>query len=454
MLSRLFNPAPLEDRSISFQTLFGSGGDYLATTSSGVTMNQDESLKLATVYACIRLIADSISTLPVDTYVRRDGTRTPFRPRPEWLDMPEVGVSRTEHFQQVLVSLLLNGNSFTRILRDDQGIAGLIVLNPRSVEVRLNKITRRPEFVYDQRIVIANEDMIHITELRLPDELRGRSRIDLVKETLGLSKALDTFAQLFFGQGSQVGGLIEYPGSLSREQAKDLVDSFELSHRSVKRSHRPGVLFGGAKFTKTSVEPNEAQMLESRQFAVEEIARTFRCPPSMIGVTTPGAMSYASVEQNGIQFVQHTLRPYIVKIEDAYSTLLPGIAFLKFNVDALQRGDQASRYAAHASALVNGWASINDVRRIEDMPPVDGGDVYRVPLANVNLDAANLTELEKKSAIVQRLVFAGFDPSAILAALDLPMIPHTGLPSTQLQPISQIDPTDPHAAYPVDGASA
>jgi HK97 family phage portal protein len=453
VLSRIFNPGvdSGEERALSFQTIFGSGGDLFVSTASGVSMNQDESLKLGTVYACVRLIADSISTLPMDTFIRRDGTRTPFRPRPEWLDRPEIGVSRTEHFQQVLVSLLINGNSFTRILRDDQGIAGLIVLNPQRVEIRLNRATRRPEFVYDNRDVIASEDMIHITELRLPGELRGRSRIDLVKETLGLSKALDTFAQLFFGQGSQVGGIIEYPGALTREQAKDLADSFELQHKSVRRSHRPGVLFGGAKFTKTSVEPNEAQMLESRQFAVEEIARTFRCPPSMIGVTTPGAMSYASVEQNGIQFVQHTLRPYIVKIEDAYSTLLPGVAFLKFNVDALQRGDQASRYAAHASALVNGWSSINDIRRIEDMPPVDGGDVYRVPLANVDLDAANLTELEKKSGIVQRLVFSGFDPASILAALDLPAIPHTGLPTTQLQPISQIDPENPKAAYPVDG---
>jgi HK97 family phage portal protein len=454
VLSRIFNPAHEigEERAISFQTIWGSGGDLMLNTPSGVVMNQDEALKLDTVYACVRLIADSISTLPVDTFIRRDGTRTPFRPRPEWLDRPELGVSRAEHFQQVLVSLLLNGNSFTRILRDDQGIAGLIVLNPRHVEIRLNAQTRRPEYVYDSKLVIPIEDMIHITELRLPGELRGRSRVDLVKDTLGLAKALDTFAQLFFGQGSQVGGIIEYPGALTREQAKDLADSFELKHKGVSRSHRPGVLFGGAKFTKTSVEPNEAQMLESRQFAVEEIARAFRCPPSMIGVTTPGAMSYASVEQNGIQFVQHTLRPYIVKIEDAYSTLLPGVAFMKFNVDALQRGDQESRYAAHASALVNGWASINDIRRIEDMPPVDGGGVYRVPLANVDLDAANLTELDKKASIVQRLVFSGFDPASILQALELPPIPHTGLPSTQLQPISQIDPEDPQAAYPVDGA--
>lgn len=453
MLSRIFNPAaePLEDRAISFQTIFGSGGDLMVTTPAGVTMNQDESMKLATVYACVRLIADSISTLPVDTFIRRDGTRTPFRPRPEWLDMPEVGVARTEHFQQVLVSLLLDGNSFTRILRDDQGVAGLAVLNPRHVEIRLNRVTRRPEYVYDNRHVIPYEDMIHITELRLPGELRGKSRIDMVKDTLGLAKALDIFAQLFFGQGSQVGGIIEYPGNLTREQAKDLADSFELNHKSVRRSHRPGVLFGGAKFTKTSVEPNEAQMLESRQFAVEEIARTFRVPPSMIGSTTPGAMSYASVEQNGIHFVQHTIRPYTVKIEDAYSRLLPGVAFLKFNVDALQRGDQASRYAAHASALVNGWSSINEIRRIEDMPPVEDGDVYRVPLANVNLDAANLTELEKKSSIVQRLIFSGFDPAEILAALGLPPIAHTGVPSTQLQPLSQLDPEDPKAAYPVDG---
>lgn len=455
MLSRIFNTAQdsTEERAISFQSIWGAGDDLALTTPAGVTMNQDESLKLGVVYACVRLIADSISTLPVDSFIRRDGTRTPYRPRPAWLDFPEVGVSRTEHFQQVLVSLLINGNSFTRILRDDQGVAGLAVLNPRSVEIQLNKVTRRPEYVVGNgREVVSYEDMIHITELRMPGELRGRSRIDLVKDTLGLSKALDSFAQLFFGQGSTVGGLIEYPGNLTREQAKDLADSFEAQHRSVRRSHRPGVLFGGAKFTKTSVEPNEAQMLESRQFSVEEIARTFRCPPSMIGVTTPGAMSYASVEQNGIQFVTHTLRPYIVKIEDSYSRLLPGVAFLSFNVNGLLRGDTASRYAAFSTGLQAGFFSVNDVRRYEDLPPVEGGDVNRVPLANVDLAASNLTELDKKSSIAQRLINSGFDPNAVLEALGLPMIQHTGVPSVQLQGIAQIDPADPASAYQVEEA--
>lgn len=455
MLSRIFNPSSIsEERAINFQTIFASGSDALFTTTpSGVGMSQDEAMKLEAIYACVRLISDSISTLPLDTFVRRDGTRTPYRPRPDWLDMPEVGVSRPEHFQQVLISLLISGDAFIRILRDDQGIAGLVVLNPRHVEVRRSRLTRRPEFVLDHgREVVPFEDMIHITDIRMPGEMRGRSRIDLAKDTLGLARALELSAQLFFGQGSQVGGFIEYPGTLTREQAKDLVDSFEQNHRGVRRSHRPGVLFGGAKFVSTSVQPNEAQSLESRQYSVEQIARLFKCPPSLLSVTTPGAMSYASVEQNAIQFVTHCLRPHIVKIEDAYSQkLLPGRAFLSFNVNGLLRGSTLDRFTAYSQGLTAGFFSVNDVRRFEDMPPVDGGDVNRVPLANVDLNAANLTELERKSAIAQRLIYSGFDPNGVLAYLGIDAIPHTGVPSTQLQAVAQIDPEAPGDVYNVIG---
>ena len=447
MLGGFFRRNDSEERSISFQTIFASGDSLALTTNAGVTMNQDEALKLGTVYACVRLIADSISTLPIDTF-RRDGNERIAYPRPVWLDLPEVGMSRTTHFSQVLISLLMNGNAFIRILRDDQGIAGLVVLNPRKVEVQRNNVTRRVEYSIDNgREIVPHDEMMHLTELLLPGELRGRSRIDLIRDTLGLGKALDTFAQLFFGQGSTLGGIIEFPGALTREQAKDLADSFEEQHRSVRRSHRPGVLFGGAKYSQTSASPNEAQMLESRQYSTEEIARAFRCPPALLGVTTPGAMSYASVEMNGIHFVTYCLRPYIVKIEDAYSNLIPGDAFVKINVDGLLRGDQATRYAAFSTGIQSGFLSINDIHRLEDMTPADGGDVYRVPLANVDLAAANLTELEKKTSIAVKLVQAGFDPSATLASLGLDALPHTGLPSVQLQGIAQVDPEDPKAAY-------
>jgi hypothetical protein len=170
----------------------------------------------------------------------------------------------------------------------------------------------------------------------------------------------------------------------------------------------------------------------------------------MIGITTPGAMSYASVEQNNINFVTHTLRPYITKIEEFYSRLLPNDAFLRINVDGLLRGDFATRMQGYSIGSQAGFLSINDIRRFEDLTPVDSGDVYRVPLANVNLAAADLVETDKKVAMAQKLVISGFDPTETLKALNLPAIMHTGVPSTQLQPVAQIDPNAPTSVYKVD----
>jgi hypothetical protein len=234
---------------------------------------------------------------------------------------------------------------------------------------------------------------------------------------------------------------------LSREQAKNLVDAFEDGHKGLRRSHRPGILFGGATFEKTGVNPNESQFIESRQFAVEEIARIFRVPPSMIGVTTPGAQSYASVEANQLHFLQHTLAPYLAKIESEYSVLLAGRAFIRFNTAGLLRGDIAARNASYAQGLNNGYLSVNDVRRFEDMTPIQGGDVYRVPLTNIDINAANLADLDRKSAIVQRLVASGFQPAAVLKALDMPEIEHTGVPTSALQPVASINPIAPATVY-------
>lgn len=436
-----------EERAISFQSLFALGDGYTFTTNSGVYVTQEDSLKIGTVYACVRLIADTISTLPIDSYIRQEGTRLQFRPRPVWLDAPDIGVTKEDHFQQVLVSLLLNGNSFTRIIRDEDGeVLALSVLNPQHVEVRRDGAGRL-FYVFDSRDRIEDVDMIHIKDLTLPGELRGKSRIDLVKENLGLSRALEEFAARFFGQGSSTTGIIQFPGNLSREQAKNLVDAFEDGHKGLRRSHRPGILFGGATFQKTGVDPNESQFLESRMFAVEEIARIFRVPPSMIGVTAPGAMSYASVESNQLHFLQHTLSPYLAKVESEYSVLLAGRAFIRFTVAGLLRGDIAARNASYSSGLNNGYMSVNDVRRLEDMSPIEGGDVYRVPLANMDIEAANLAELDRKSIIVQRLIASGFQPQAVLTALEMPDIEHTGVPTAALQPVSTLNPLAPSTVY-------
>ena len=438
---------PQEERAISFQSLFALGDGFTFTTNSGTTVTQDDSLKIGTVYACVRLIADTISTLPVDAYIRQEGVRLQYRPRPAWLDQPDLGVTKEDHFQQVVVSLLLNGNSFTRIIRDEEGeVLALSVLNPQYTEVRRDK-SGRIFYVHNERDRIEDVDMIHIKDLTLPGEMRGKSRIDLVKENLGLARALEEFAARFFGQGSTTTGIIQFPGNLTREQAKNLVEAFEEGHKGLRRSHRPGILFGGATFEKTGVNPNESQFIESRQFAVEEIARIFRVPPSMIGVTTPGAMSYASVEANNLSFLVHSLTPILAKVESEYSVLLAGRAFIRFSTAGLLRGDIAARNASYQSGLNNGYLSVNDVRRFEDMSPIEGGDAYRVPLTNIDITAANLADLDRKSLIAQRLVLAGFQPAAVLAFLGMPDIDHTGVPSTQLQPVSTLNPIAPQTVY-------
>ena len=437
MLGKLFG-GQSESRDLSYQQVWGAGLDVSTmSTWSGTLVNQANSLQLGAVYACVRLLSDTIAALPTDTFVRVQGDRQPYRPRPVWVTEPDgPGSSRIDYMQQVVVSMLLSHGAVIQILRGGNGdVVALVPLDPTRVDVRRNPGTRQREFVVDGgQAVLPQSDVLYITEMRRPGQLKGVSRVDEVKQTLGLAKALDEFAGRYFSNGANTSGIIEFPGNLTQEQAKDLVDAFEAGHRGLRKAHRPGVLAGGAKFSKTGSDGEQAQMLESRQFAVEEIARVFRVPPHMIGLSTPGAMSYASVEANSIQWVRYSLLPLVAKIEEAHSRLLPGDVFLRMNMDGLLRGDSATQAQIFSTALQAGYMSVNDVRRLMDMRPVEGGEVVRVPLANIDLTAAGVVEQRERVEMAAKLVQSGYSPEAVLAAMGLPTIPHTGLASNQLQP--------------------
>ena len=439
-----------EQRSISYQTVWGSGGFFEGKSEAGNRIDQTTALEINAFYACVLLISDTISTLPVDCFIRRDGVRLPYRPRPAWVMQPDVDLLRTEHFQQALISLLIAGNAYVRIFRDNRGeVVNLVAIDPTRVEVDRDARTKRITYLIDGTQVVPADQMIHVTEMRKAGELKGVSRVEELKNNLGLSSALQSFAARFFSQGATTSGIIETPQSLNKEQAQSLSDGFDNRHGGFRKAHKTGVLTGGAKFVRTGVNPDEAQMLDSQKFAVEQVARIFRVPPHMIGVTSAGAMSYNSVEQQNINFVTHTLRPYIAKLEDAYSRILPPDVFLKFNVDGLLRGDFQTRMQGYSIGVQAGFLSINDIHRLEDMTPVEGGNVYRVPLANVDLSAANLVEQDKKVNMASRLILAGFDPTDVLAKLGLPAMSHTGVPSVQLQGVAQIDPENPESVYQV-----
>jgi HK97 family phage portal protein len=438
MLGKLLGGQPMEERNLSYQQVWGSGIDVSGfATWSGTVVNQKNALEIGAAYACVRLLSDTISTLPVDTFIRRDGNRLPYRPRPAWVYEPEgPGSSRIEYYKQIVVSMLLSHGAVVQILRNGNGeIVALQPLDPTRVDIRRNRETRLREFVIDGgQAILPGEDVLYIPEMRRPGSLKGVSRVDELKQTLGLAKALDEFASRYFSNGANTSGIIEFPGNLTQEQAKDLVDAFEAGHKGLKKAHRPGVLSGGATFTKTGSDGEQAQMLQSRQFAVEEVARVFRVPPSMIGLNTPGAMSYASVEHNAIQFTRYSLTPLIAAIEEAHNRLLPGDVFLRVNMDGLLRGDSATQAQVFSTALQAGYMSVNEARGLMDLRPVDGGDNPRVPLANIAVASAGIVEERERVEMAAKLVQSGYEPAAVLSALGLPAMPHTGLASNQLQP--------------------
>jgi HK97 family phage portal protein len=371
-----------------------------------------------------------------------------LNPRPVWLDQPDVDLStRAAFFQQVFSSLLVHGNSYTRVFRDAQGqVVNLVNLDPEKIEIERSKIGRKVYRYQDEARPLNSDEVIHIVDLILPGQLKGLSRVETLKQSLGLNIALSDYAARFFGTGASAAGVIEFPGNLTSEQAKQLADGFDARHRNgSRRAHKTGVLSGGAKFVSTQTDPESSQALESRKFAVEEIARAFNVPLHLLGV--PGTATYSSVEQNNLSFVSMTLRPLAEKVEGAFSRLLPGDAFIKFQFNDLLRADLQTRVQSYSVGTQAGFYSTNDIRRLEDMEPVEGGDQYRVPLANINITEADVVATDRKVLMANRLVTAGFKPDQVLSALGLPPIGHTGVPSVMLQGVAQIDPEDPEAVY-------
>jgi HK97 family phage portal protein len=448
LLNNLF-----EQRGISFQTIWGGGNDLDVMNQSGTNVNNETVFKVNAIFSAVSLISDTISTLPVDSYIRRDGARFAFRPRPAWVQTPDIDTTKEAFYGSLIVSMLLDGNGFVRVFRDGAGrVVNMTVLNPTKVQIQKNKVGGTVYIYEGESKPLNKTEMIHIPDVVRPGETRGISRVTALKDNFGLAIALESYAARFFGQGATTQGLIEFPGNLSPEQAKQLVDGFDARHRGFRKAHKTGVLSGGAKYVNTSVENDKAQFIDSRRMAVEDVARAFNIPPHLLGL--PGTNTYSSVEQNNIAFVTHTLRPIVQKLESAFTPLMatePGgaTAFIKFTLDGLLRGDANSRFSAYSTGLQAGYLTINDIRRLEDLPPVDGGEIIRVPLANVNIDAAELVATDKRVSMAQKLVNSGYDPADVLSVMGLPPIMHTGVPTVQLQGIAQINPEDPESVYEV-----
>lgn len=443
-----------EDRAISFQTIFETGDDIVFSSQAGTNVTEENAYQIAAVWSAVSLISDTIGTLPVDVFFRDDGNRRPFRPKPAWVAQPDVNFNgHSTFYKSVLVSLLIDGNAFIRVFSNGRGeVVNLNVLNPNTVEVKRNGQGRLIFEVQGEDRPLTSEQIVYIPDLLKPGHIRGVSRVGAMKENLSLAKALEMYAATFFGSGTTLQGVIEYPGALTQEQAEGLRNSFDNAHKGWRKSGRTGVLSGGASFKATQADPEKSQALEARRMAVEDVARIWRIPSHMLNL--PGTNTYSSVEQNMIAFVTHTLRPYVTLLEDAMSPLMdryPGgaDAFIKFNMNGLLRADTQARFSSYSTGLQSGFLTINDIRSWEDLTAQDGeaASQVRVPLANVNLSESGVRAQREKVQMVRDLVFAGFSPAEAMEMVGLPPVAHTGLPSVQLQGVAQVDPENPDSVY-------
>ena len=430
-------------------------------SNAGVYVDADSALRVSAVYSCVRLLGDTISSLPMGAYVRRGRNRSSYAAvygeQPNWINQPNPESTRLEFIEQILTSLNLHGNAYILTLRDEYDIVQeLYCLNPN--DVRIIRPAPGEPLVYEFKDELGNfsrrltnREILHIPMMRVPGSHYGLSPIGACRMSIGIAMAADTYASSYFGNSANPAGVIEVAGELNEEQASDIARNWNVNHSGPYMSGKVGILSGGAAFKPLSINASDAQLIESRKFNVEDIARIFRCPLSLIGHPVQGAMSYASVEAQNLSFVQHSLRPLLERLEQNLSTLLPEPdGFVRFNLDALLRGTTLERFDAYTKGLREGFLSLNDVRSYEDLGPLgEPGDQYRLPLQNIDAAQAPLVGDKMKAEIASILVQAGYNPDDVAKMLEMAELSHTGLPSAQLQQVALIDPEDPESVYGV-----
>ncbi|KIS45328.1 phage portal protein, HK97 family [Kosakonia sacchari] len=367
--------------------------EWYGTSSSGKVVTADKAIQLSAVWACVRLLSESISTLPLKIYERQaDGSRKLAQSNPVYQVLcrrPNLEMTPSRFMLMLVASVCLRGNAFVEKLFIGPKLVSLVPLLPQNMVVkRLN--TGRLQYTYTEngtQRVIPEKNLMHIRGFGL-DGVCGMMPMMAGRDVIGAAMAVEESAAKIFENGLQSSGFLSAEQALDKDQ-RERLRGYMQAFTGSKNAGKIMVLEGGLKYQNVTMNPEAAQMLESRSFSIEEICRWFRVPPFMVGHTTKQSSWASSLEGMNLQFLTHTLRPLLVNIEQEISRCLLGgeeDVFAEFSVEGLLRADSAGRAAYYTSALQNGWMSRNDVRRLENMPPIEGGDIYTVQL--------NLTPLE------------------------------------------------------------
>lgn len=371
-------PVPVQS-SMTMHDLFG------VRSAAGVNVTPAESLSVATVQACVSLIARSLASVPLVLYRRTaDGGREPAEDHPLFPILHDLSNPLQTAFdvrQQLFVSVLLYGNGYAEIEWGEDGYPrALWPLAPDDVTLYQNPDRSLLYRVQEGTGVrwLPSWRVHHVRGLATAG-LLGMSPLRAAN-AVGLAMATEEFGARFFSQGARPGYILSHPGQLSDKAFQRLQNSWNDSAAS---SHKTKIVEEGIKVEKTGVAPDEAQFLETRAFQVAEICRIFNVSPGLVGAAE--TQTYASAEQDMIRFRELTLGPWAKNHRSAIERdmLLPGERgqfFVQYKLAALQATDLKTRYEAHQIALLTGFETQNEVRAMEDLNPVEGGDLLWRPL--------------------------------------------------------------------------
>ncbi|QXO42235.1 phage portal protein [Morganella morganii] len=369
--------------------------EWSGTSSSGKVVTADKAMQLSAVWSCVRLLSESISTLPLKIYKSQsDGSRALAKDHPVYrllCKQPNAEMTPSRFMLMVVASVCLRGNGFIEKRYIGSRLVALHPLLPQNMVVKRSK-SGTLEYEYTDPLTqtkrpIPLKSMMHIRGFGM-DGICGMIPVQLGRDVIGSAMAVEESAAKIFENGLQSSGFLSAEMALDSDQ-RERIRKYIQQFVGSKNAGKIMVLEGGMKYNNVTMNPEAAQMLESRTFSIEEICRWFRVPPFMVGHMDKQSSWASSVEGMNMQFLTNTLRPLLINIEQEISRCLlndDDDFYAEFSVEGLLRADSAGRSAYYTTSLQNGWMSRNDVRRLENLPPIDGGDIYTVQLNLTPID--------------------------------------------------------------------
>lgn len=358
-------------------------------TASGQDITPYTAMQVSTVYACVKVLAETMASLPFQVFKRTDEGREVAINHPLYKlihNKPNPIQSAFEYWEMAMAHVLLRGNHYSFIELNRAGqLSALWPLNPATMIVEAVESTAGAltisRYLYTRQdgkqIIFRPEDIWHLKDIS-SDGLVGDSRIAQVANPIGLAKATEEHGSKYFANNASPGVLLVYPGKLSENARENLKKSFDKNHAGSGNAYKTHVLEEGLEIKHIGMSMEDSQFLETRRFQVEDIARIFRVPSILIQHPDKTA-TYASSEQLMLAWVMHTVRPWAKRIENSVDNkFLPGnMHYAEMNLDGLLRGDIKTRYEGYKVGREWGFMSANDIRRLENMNPIGGkGDEY------------------------------------------------------------------------------